>query len=169
MHNLNNRFASSGSVAHIHLAGCSGANLTGVESVEAVAGRGLRGDRHFAAEPSEPFPDWRQLTLAAEEDLLDFCREYAVEYFPGCSRRQLTTRGVDVKSLIGKTFQIGAAVCVGIEECHPCRQLTELWTPAALRGLIGRGGLRAGILTSGIIETGAEIIVVRETAATVGV
>ena len=157
-----------GTVAHIHLAEQLGANLTGVEAVEAVAGRGLRGDRHFAA-PDEPFPDWRQLTLAEEEDLLDFCGEYAVEYYPGCSRRQITTRGVDVKSLIGKAFQIGAAVCVGIEECDPCRQLAECWTPVVLPGLIGRGGLRAQILTSGVIETGAKIIVVQETAATVGI
>lgn len=77
--------------------------------------------------------------------------------------------GVNVKSLIGKTFQIGAAVCVGIEESHPCRQLTEIWTLAVLPGLFGRSGSRAGILTSGITETGAEIIVVQGAAATVGV
>jgi hypothetical protein len=47
--------------------------------------------------------------------------------------------------------------CAGQRLCEPCAHLERLTISGVLRGLIHRGGLRADVLTSGIIGVGAVI------------
>src|SRR5881409_3016438 len=82
-----------------------------VESVKAVAGKGLEGDRHFHPEGA---PAGQALTLVEEQAVED------VGLAPGGTRRQLTTRGVRLNDLIGKRFRVGEVECYGVELCEPC-------------------------------------------------
>lgn len=108
-----------------------------------------------AAEPS--VAPKRQVTFIASEDLAALESE-GVELTAAESRRNVLTGGVELLQLIGRRFSVGGAVCEGVEECTPCSYLESLTRPGVLRALGGRGGLRAGIVSSGTIRVGDPVI-----------
>ena len=122
--------------------------LTPVESVTAVAGKGLVGDRHFTDNPGPG----NALTLIEAEVLED------VGLTGAQSRRQVVVRGVRLGDLIGKRFRVGDVECLGVEICEPCSHLQELTRPGIIKDLIHRGGLNADILSGGMITVGDEVL-----------
>jgi hypothetical protein len=108
--------ADAVTVVAIHLGAPRNPTLWAVESVRAVAGKGLVGDRHF--EPTGA-PPGGALTLVEEESVDQ------VALPPGGTRRQLTVRGVRLNGLIGKRFRIGEVECYGVKLCEPCRHETR--------------------------------------------
>jgi len=60
--------------------------------------------------------------------------------------------------LAGKEFLVGEVRVRGIRFCEPCSYLAETTFPETLKGLVHKGGLRAQIMTDGIIRVGDEII-----------
>ncbi len=124
-----------------------------VQSIEAVAGAGLRGDYRYA----EDAPPERHLTLIESEELERLAAEHSIELVPGESRRQLTTLGVRLNPLVGKRFRVGNVECRGIELCEPCINL-ERWTqPGIMRAMAHRAGLNAEIVSGGEISVGDAI------------
>ena len=132
----------------IHLGDRGEAGLRPVDSVRAVAGKGLEGDRHFHPGGAEP---GQALTLVAAEMV------EAVGLRPGDTRRQVTVRGVDVNGLIGKRFRIGNVECLGVELCEPCRHLEEMTRPGIIKALAHRAGINADILVGGLISLGDRV------------
>ena len=122
--------------------------LAPVESVTAVAGKGLVGDRHFTDNPGPG----NALTLIEAEVLEE------VGLTGAQSRRQVVVRGVRLNDLIGKRFRVGDVECLGVEICEPCRHLQELTRPGIIKDLIHRGGLNADILSGGMITVGDEVL-----------
>jgi hypothetical protein len=59
--------------------------------------------------------------------------------------------------LVQREFLIGEVLVRGRRLCEPCFHLAQLTHSTALSGLIHRGGLRAQILTEGIIHIGDTI------------
>jgi MOSC domain-containing protein YiiM len=121
-----------------------------VESVSALAGKGLEGDRYFFADGAKP---GQALTLIEAEAL------EAVDISGAQSRRQVVTRGVRLNELVGKRFRVGGVDCVGVELCHPCKHLEQMTRPGIIKDLAGRGGLNADIVTDGRISVGDAIVV----------
>src|SRR5436305_13863885 len=107
-------------VEAIHLGAPRKRELWTVETVRAVAGKGLEGDRHFHADGA---PSGQALTLVAAEVV----EEAGLQ--PGETRRQVTVRDVDVKGLVGKRFRVGEVECFGVELCEPCRHLERMTRP----------------------------------------
>jgi MOSC domain-containing protein YiiM len=142
----------SGQVEAIHITHAEGAPMRALERAELRAGIGITGDR-YAADTSDghwsdhPAGD-RELTLVAGEVI----EELGLE--PGQSRRNVTTRGVDLDALIGSEFMIGSVRCRGERRCDPCVYLEGLIGRPILREFAGRGGLRAIILSDGEIAVG---------------
>jgi len=124
------------------------AALAPVESVAALAGRGLTGDRQFCEEGARP---GGALTLIEAEALED------VGLTGAQSRRQVVVRGVRLNDLVGKRFLVGDVECLGVELCEPCLHLQQLTRPGIIRDLIHRGGLNADILTDGQISVGDSV------------
>ena len=136
-----------------------GHDLQAVEKVEAVAGRGLTGDRYFLKEGTfsgKDGPD-REVTLIESEALEGLAREYELTLQPAHARRNLLTRGVPLNHLVGKTFTVGPIVLRGIRLCEPCGHLEKLTCMGVQKGLAHRGGLRAQILKGGALEVGAGV------------
>jgi MOSC domain-containing protein YiiM len=131
-------------VVAIHLGEAENPELWEVESVRAVAGKGLEGDRHYR-EQAKP---GQALTLVEEENVQD------VDLSPGATRRQLTTRGVRLNDLVGKRFRVGEVECYGVELCEPCLHLQQLTRPGIIKELVHRAGINADILTDGTISVG---------------
>ena len=127
-----------------------------VESVEAVAGQGLRGDCHFLASPA-PRRSGHDLTLIAAEALEALAAEEGIELGHAESRRNVLTRGIDLNALVGTRFRVGEAECYGVELCEPCRKLQRLTKPGVLRGLVHRGGLSADVVAGGTIAAGDSV------------
>jgi MOSC domain-containing protein YiiM len=121
-----------------------------IESVGAVAGKGLQGDRKFFTGGAAP---GNALTLIEAEALED------VGLTGAQSRRQLVVRGVRLNDLVGRRFRVGAVECVGVDLCEPCRHLEELTRPGIIKELIHRGGLNADILNDGRISVGDPVLV----------
>ena len=141
-----------GSVAGLLVAPQAEAPLVPVESVAAIAGRGLEGDRYAAGRGTFSGPGrGYQLTLV-EAETLD---ELGIPWER--ARRNVVTRGVSLNALVGRRFRVGEAECVGRRLCEPCAHLERLSGPGLLRPLVHRGGLRADILFGGSIEVGDRI------------
>jgi MOSC domain-containing protein YiiM len=135
-------------VVAIHLGASRTPELWPVESVRAVAGKGLEGDRYFHELGAKP---GQALTLVEEEVVDD------VGLPPGGTRRQLTVRGVRLNELVGKRFRVGEVECYGVELCEPCLHLQKMTRPGIIKELVHRAGINADILTDGTISVGDEI------------
>jgi MOSC domain-containing protein YiiM len=138
-----------GRVEGIFLTDTHGALPEPVESVRALAGRGLEGGRYF----DDPDPG-RNLTLIAAEALEAFERETGVSLSAAESRRNVLTRVLVVYSLVGYRFRIGDVDCVGVELCEPCAHLQSMTKPGVLAGMVHRAGLNVDILADGEIAVG---------------
>lgn len=126
-----------------------------VESVRALAGRGLEGNRYFFDGNA---PAGVALTLIAAEAVEALEREHGISIEARESRRNVVTRGIDVNDLVDKTFRIGAVECRGVELCEPCKDLEAMTQPGIIKGLLHRGGLNADILGDGEINVGDAVV-----------
>lgn len=148
----------AGEVVAIYVTSGAGAPMQPLQSAEAIAGEGLRGDRYqtgsgyYSSVPTDPGA--RELTLIAAEALAAVLAETGIDLPLHEHRRNITTRGIDLPSLLGQRFQIGAVVCEGVRDCPPCNHLVEITNKAVLAPLVHRGGLRARIVSGGTIRTG---------------
>jgi len=147
----------TGSVTGIFITAEAGAPMRSVNEARAVAGTGLEGDRYwvgvgfYSATPTTPGA--RELTLIAEEQLDQVARD-GFPLAPGEHRRNISTRGVALDELLGRRFRIGGVLCEGVRACPPCNHLEAVTGRALLAPLIDRGGLRARIVTGGMIRVG---------------
>ena len=144
-----------GTVISINIAADASAPMQSVGEARAIPGRGLEGDRYFAHKGtfSKPEPD-RELTLIEAEAIEAMKRELDVDYALADSRRNVVTRGVPLNHLVGKEFLIGEVKARGLRLCEPCSHLQKLSHEKVLPGLVHRGGLRAQILSEGMIRVG---------------
>ncbi len=156
-------------VEHIHIARDAGARMTALPEATALKGLGLAGDR-YAARAGFWRDDRvsRDLTLIQGETVDTLARDLGLRLSPGETRRNLTTRGIELNDLVGMGFWIGDVLARGTGLCEPCRHLVEMTAKMLLRPLVHRGGLRADLLSDGVIHTGDPIEVV-ELQAGVGV
>ena len=111
------------------------------------AGWGLEGDRFYGYRP-----DYKgQVTFFARETLLAAREKFALPALsPGLFRRNVVTDGLDLNSLIGRRFTLGGVEFEGTGEARPCHWMNQVIAPGAEEWLVGRGGLRAKVLSDGL-------------------
>lgn len=145
-----------GRVAEIYVAPEGGAEMRSVDHVEAVAGRGLRGDRYFDAKGtfSRRIGPPREVTLVESEAIEALAEDYGIPISPGDTRRNLVTQGVPLNHLVGRSFRVGEVTLEGVKLCEPCGRLEKLTREGVKAGLVHRGGLRARIVSGGVIRKG---------------
>jgi MOSC domain-containing protein YiiM len=126
--------------------------VTEVDEVECVAGRGLCGDRYFDHDRDYI----GQVTFFSQEVYERLCEQLQVTHRePSVFGRNVIVSGVDLNNLIGKEFEVQGIRFSGSEECSPCRWMEEAFAPGAMRALKDHGGLRARILTDGLLKRDA--------------
>jgi MOSC domain-containing protein YiiM len=154
-----------GSVVSIHLAPKAAAPMGSVAAARAVPGRGLEGDRYFLGTgvySGKASHGGREVTLIEVEAvraLFDGVQNaeghrLGIELSPAGTRRNIATSGVPLNHLVDREFLVGAVLMVGTRLCEPCRYLEGLTQQGVMSGLLHRGGLRARILTEGVIRVG---------------
>ncbi len=125
--------------------------IQSMDEIECVAGMGLRGDRYFGYKP-----DFKGQVTFFDAAVADAVRsKFGNESL--CSsvfRRNLIVRGVELSSWVGKKFLFQGIEFDGAEECKPCYWMDEAVAVGCEEFLkpYFRGGLRARILTSGILS-----------------
>lgn len=133
------------------------AAMESLEEVMAVPGKGLAGDRYFTGlgtfSPNPHKPDF-ELTLIESEQIRDYVNRTGLNFTATNARRNLVTEGIDLNGLVGKEFTIGSVRIRGVRLCEPCNYLAKITHPEVLHGLVHRGGLRAAILSEGVIRRG---------------
>ncbi len=134
--------------------------MEAVERSLALAGRGLEGDRYtrLAAEGSSEVTSDRDLTLIEGEQIELLATDHGIFLDPGETRRNVTTRGIRLNSLVGRRFRIGPVECEAMALCEPCLELVAMLGKPVLKPLVHRAGVTARILTDGEIAVGDDIV-----------
>lgn len=147
--------ASSGRIEAIFITRQRHGTPEAVAEARAVPRCGLEGHKNFVADGHKD--PGKELTLIASEMLDLLAREHGIP-LGGCeSRRNVLTSGIDLNALVGREFQLGAVRAKGIRLCEPCSDLVAYTGKNVLPAMVHRGGLRAGILTEGLIRPGDPI------------
>jgi MOSC domain-containing protein YiiM len=125
--------------------------VVSVPEAECVAGSGLRGDRFFDFKD-----DYKgQVTFFAAETYERLCEQLQVsDKDPAVFRRNILTRGVDLNQLINHEFEVQGIRFFGTQESTPCEWMEQAFAPGAMKALRGFGGLRARVLSTGMLRVG---------------
>jgi MOSC domain-containing protein YiiM len=133
--------------------------LIEVSRIECVAGRGIRGDRFY---------DYRdnykgQVTFFSFEIFEKLARHFQLpDLSAGALRRNVIVAGIDLNGLIGEDFSIQGVHLRGTAHCRPCYWLDQAVAPGTEQFLEGHGGLRAQILSDGVIAVGDARLILAE-------
>ena len=126
-----------------------------VAEVELVAGQGIAGDRFFGHKAGYK----GQITFFDAAVFERLCAEFGVwDKDPGVLRRNALTTGVDLNGLIGKQFELQGVSFRGREECRPCYWMDTAFAPGTEAAMRGFGGLRAEILTDGVLRAETAVL-----------
>jgi MOSC domain-containing protein YiiM len=123
------------------------------------AGHGVEGDRFFDYKVNYAgqitFFSW-DIYQAAKE-------KFAVPALSaGAFRRNVVIEGFDITTLIGRRFSLGGVEFEGVGESKPCYWMNQAVAPGAEEWLRGNGGLRARILSDGLLAVGVAGLVLAE-------
>ena len=155
----------TGVVEHIHIGRLGETHMTELNEVEAIREVGLAGDRYSIGGGF-----WRDdrvsrsLTLIEAEAIETVAEESSIELTPDEMRRNLTTRGIRLNDLVGRLFWVGRVLARGTRLCEPCTHLVNMTGKPILYPMVHRAGLRADLLTSGLIRRLDEVRSVDERA-----
>ena len=147
---------ADGSVVEIYIGPEFEQPMKSMDSVEAVAGGGLSGDRYFreADVPDSERDPTEEVTLIESEAIETARRDHGLDLEARDTRRNIVTRGVTLESLLGQTFFVGDVELEGLEPNPPCSHLERVSGKKLLKPLIKGGGIRARIVKSGSIRVG---------------
>jgi MOSC domain-containing protein YiiM len=149
----------AGFVEGIFFAPEGGAEMKSVRAATALEGCGLEGDRYCAGTGHwSRFGRVCEVTFIAAEDLYNIERDTGVGVKNGEHRRNVVTRGINLKALRrGERFRVGE---VAFEYRGPrsvCRYIERLTKPGMTQALKGRGGICASVIGNGTVRVGDEI------------
>ena len=134
-----------------------------METVEAIAEKGLEGDRYFYKQGTFNKPQLsqhvREISILPYETLLKCNKRLDANLDFLDLRRNLVIKDFDIDALKGKVFHIGTAQFKIVRTCPPCRYLSRLLDEDIMTGLKYIGGYRARIVKSGTLSVGDTVIV----------
>lgn len=148
-------------IERIYISALCGGPQIEQDRITVIANSGIEGERYFDRH-DEP---GQNITLVEAEEIEAFTSQYGREHDLSMTRRNLVTRGVRLNDLVGKEFTIGEVRLRGVELCEPCLSLgkrlatPELAPAAIIKRLLHRAGLRADVLTTGVIARDALVVI----------
>ncbi len=149
-----------GKVVGIFICPVAGQSMQATQTVEAITGLGLKGDRYATGEGT-----WnagrighRQVTLINDAAIV------GSGYLQIETRRNIVTADVELNRFLGERFQIGGVILRGVKYCYPCHRPKELGglrlreAPDFPIAFHDRAGIVAEILVSGPLTLGDEVM-----------
>ncbi len=150
-----------GSIVSIFIAPRPSGAMVSVPQVRAVADRGLHGDRFFRESWSAANRPDKAVSLIEEEVIKLAAGALGVADFADRTRRNIVTRGVPLIDLLHREFTIGTVRMRGIRLFEPCAHLEKTADlPGIFKALEHRSGLKAAILSDGLLRLGDPIALV---------
>lgn len=147
--------APRGSVVALYIARQPSGPMESMSAVRAFADRGLEGDRFFRESWSAARRPDKAVSLIEEETLQAAAKELGCDMFADKSRRNILTRGVALIDLLGRDFTVGGVLMRGIRLFEPCGHLEKVSKVRGIfRALEHRSGLKAALLSDGVIQVG---------------
>jgi MOSC domain-containing protein YiiM len=138
--------------------------MISVSQARAFADRGLEGDRFFRDSWDAVKRSDKAVSLIEEEVLQLAAKELQLESIANLTRRNIVTRGVPLIDLLKREFTVGGVLMRGIRLFEPCAHLVKVSKlPGIFKALEHRSGLKAAILSDGVIRVG-DAIAVRDSA-----
>jgi MOSC domain-containing protein YiiM len=153
-----------GTVVSVYIASQPSKPMVSVSEVRAFADRGLEGDRFFRESWKAANRPDKAVSLIEEETVYAAAAELGAEALAEKSRRNLVTRGVPLVQLLDREFTIGNVLMRGLRLFEPCNHLEKISKVSGIfRVLEHRSGLKAAILSDGVIRVGDPVVLREET------
>ena len=131
----------------------SGQDIESKTTAKLIADSGIEGDRFC-----RPRPDYNgHITFFSQEVWDDVSKtlDLPQNIGPEITRRNIIISGVDLKALYNVSFEIQNIQFFGTVHCAPCLAMNRALGPGARAAMRSRGGLRAQINSSGILNHGS--------------
>jgi len=155
LHELFDRLPQIGKLQWIGIRPERKAPMLTPKQVEAIAGRGLAGDRYNSKNGK------RQVTLIQGEHLLAIASMLGRDSVaPELLRRNLVITGINLLALKDKQFRIGNVLLEYTGLCHPCSAMEATFGAGGYNAVRGHGGITARILEGGDIKLGDAVLTV---------
>jgi len=123
-----------------------------VTRVQAIAGKGLVGDR--ASQKHLPIPSKRQVTLFQAEHLAVIASILGKPVQPEQLRRNLHVSGINLHALKGRRFRVGDVVFQSTGLCTPCHNMEAALGPGGFNAMRMHCGITTRVLQGGMIALG---------------
>ncbi len=150
--------AWQGSVAGIFVAPNSADEMVSLQKVRAFADGGLEGDRFLRESWNAVQRPDKAVTLIESEVLDLAAHELGLPSIAAKTRRNIVTHGVPLIDLLHCEFTIGGVTMRGVRLFEPCGHLVKVSKlPGIFKALDHRSGLKAAILSDGVISVGDRI------------
>jgi MOSC domain-containing protein YiiM len=133
-----------------------------VETVQAVKGRGLVGDRYFLGTGTySNMAFWgANVTLIQSEAIRAVNIGHQTDFTGEMLRRNIVTANIKLDSLIGCDFRIGSAILRGTKHFPPCAHLAKLLDRReVLKYFAYCGGIGAEVVSDGAISLHDHIMI----------
>jgi len=158
---LQQRVPQRGRVTWIGIRPAHRAPIVARTEVVLLAGHGIEGDHRTATTRGDGGP--RQVTLIQAEHLEVIAKLLHRERVdPALLRRNIVVSGINLRSLDGRTWQIGECVLAGAGSCDPCSRMEEALGDGGYQAMRGHGGLIARIVRGGRLSVGDEVHVLAD-------
>lgn len=143
------RFPRAGRVDFIGVRPARGQAMQAVDAAQAVAGRGLVGDRYAGGSGK------RGVTLVQAEHLPVIAALAGLDAVDAATlRRNLVVAGIPLLALKGRVFRVGDVLLEGTGPCDPCSKMEAALGEGGYNAMRGHGGLCARIVEGGVIRLG---------------
>ena len=131
--------------------------IVNVSEIELIAGKGIKGDRHFQ-DYNDPY---NQLSIIESENINEYNKKYNLNIPYLNFRRNIITEGIKLNDLIEKKILIGEIQLNVIDLCRPCRHLAEkLGKENIIKEFLRKGGIRCEIINDGKISVNDQIKII---------
>ena len=94
------------------------------------------------------------ITFFSLEVANEVCKNMDIDLDIKLFRRNIIISGIHLNSLIKQRFKIGDIEFEGIEHCSPCTWMNAVMKKGVYTQMIGRGGLRARVISPGKLSLG---------------
>ena len=161
---LTRQFPRAGTLQAIYFRPARRIPVVSVTTAEALAGRGLAGDRSAAGRPASGLGSKRQVTLLQAEHMPVIAALMGMEQIdPAFLRRNLLVSSLNLlaaKSLFKDqpmVLRLGQVLLEVTGPCEPCSRMEELLGPGGYNAMRGHGGITARVLQGGLFSVGDAI------------
>ena len=145
----NNEYPVEGKVQWIGIRPSRTEPQISLESVDAIIGSGLEGDRYSGKNGK------RDVSIIQAEHLEIVGRLLSqASIDPLLTRRNIVVSGINLVSLKGKTIRIGTIELKITGPCAPCSKMETNLGPGGYNAMRGHGGITARVVKTGTISVG---------------